>query len=209
MNLSEAQTKPKEPMNPLRKPYRGRSELLMELKISFHDQDIRYLALADIGCQLPAVAGPKCFPKAAWVSATRRLQLVGAEKSLISGGEYGFTVAMHVPVNGRVGLTVFRCVSVFVHLAEVGERVLIGFPFFQQYRLAFLPNQQYLILLEDVKVLKAPRRYQGHCPACDVPQNLCTCIHQRRQCGLLRDSDSISEGDTSVHLGIPEISRFW
>ena len=63
----------------------------------------------------------------------------------------------------RQGIVVLKCLNVFVHIAEVGPRILIGFPFLFQYRLAFVPTKQFLIPMEVMKFLRAP----GHIRAPD------------------------------------------
>ena len=52
-------------------------------------------------------------------------------------------VTLHVPVMGRQGIVVLKRLNVFVHIAGLGPRILIGFPFLFQYRLAFLPTKQF------------------------------------------------------------------
>ena len=48
----------------------------------------------------------------------------------------------------------------FVHFAEVGDRILLGYPFFLQYRLGFLPTKKCLIPTELLKIRKGPGGYQ-------------------------------------------------
>ena len=124
-------------------------------------QDLKVLVLADIGCQVLAVGSASLFPKESWVDAPRPLRLLAAGKSLIQGGDKGVHVTLHVPVMGRQGIVVLKCLNVFVHIAEGGPRNLIGLPFLFQYRLAFVPTKQFLIQMENMKFLRARRAYQG------------------------------------------------
>ena len=70
-------------------------------------------------------------------------------------------VTLAVPVMGRQGIGVLKCLNVFVHIAEVGPRILIGVPFLIQYRLPFVPTKVFFIPMEDMKVLRTPRAYEG------------------------------------------------
>ena len=171
------------PIKPPNKYHSGKSELLFHVRISFQDQillpETEVLTLADIGCQVLAVGPSKCFPKASWVDAPRPLRLLGAGKSQITGGDKGVIVNMSLPVTGKRGVVIFQCLYVFIHLADVVDKILLGFPFFQQYRLAFLPNQKFLVPMEELKMVKYASRYQGLCPKCHGDQTACPCVHQR------------------------------
>ena len=48
----------------------------------------------------------------------------------------------------------------FVHFAEVGDRILLAYPFFLQYRLGFLRTKKRLIPTELLKIRKGPGGYQ-------------------------------------------------
>ena len=153
------------PVNPPGKHKRGRSEFVFGCLVQFSAhlrlQDLKAFVLADIGCQILAVGSASLFPKEGWADAPRPLRLLRAGKSLIQGGDKGVHLTLHVPVMGRQGIVVLKCLNVFVHIAEVGPRILIGFPFLFQYRLAFVPTKQLLIPMEDMKFLRAPSAYQG------------------------------------------------
>ena len=108
----------------------------------------------------------------------RPLRLLGAGKSQITGGDKGVIVNMSLPVTWKRGAVLFQCPNVFIHLADVGDKILLGFPLFRQYRLAFLPNQRFLVPTEELKMVKYPSRYQGLCPKCRGDQKACPCVHQ-------------------------------
>ena len=165
LNFSDLAVEERHRVIPPSKHKRGRSELVFECLVQFSAhpelQDLKVLVLADIGCQVLAVGSASLFPKESWVDAPRPLRLLGAGKSLIQGGDKGVHVTLHVPVMGRQGSVVLKCLNVFVHIAEVGPRILIGLPFLFQYRLAFVPTKQFLIPMEDMKFVRASRACQG------------------------------------------------
>ena len=88
------------------------------------------LTLADIGCQVLAVGPSKLFPKAGWLDATCLLQWLVAGKLEIKGGDKGVIVNMSLPVTGKRGAVIFQSLNVFIHLAEVGDKVLLGLSLF-------------------------------------------------------------------------------
>ena len=147
LNFSDLSVEERHPVSPPSKHKRGRRELAFECLVQFsaHSklQDLKAFVLADIGCQIIAVGSASLFPKESWINTPRPLWLLGAGKSLIQGGDKGVHVTLHVPVMGRQGIVVLKCLNVFVHIAEVGPRILIGFPFLFQYRLAFVPTKQF------------------------------------------------------------------
>ena len=149
LNVSDLAVEERHPVNLPSKHKRGRSELVFECLVQFAAhlklRDLKVLVLADIGCQVLAVESASLFPKESWVDAPRPLRLLSAGKSLIQGRDKGAHVTLHVPVMGRQGIVVLKCLTVFVHIAEVGPRFLIGFPFLFQYRLAFVPIKQWRI----------------------------------------------------------------
>ena len=65
-----------------------------------------------------------------------------------------------LPVLSLQGTSVLICKNVFVHCAEEGDRILLGYPFFLQYRLGFLPTKKFLIPTELLKIRKGPGGYQ-------------------------------------------------
>ena len=180
------------PIEPPNKYHSGKSELLFHVRISFQDEllspEIEVLTLADIGCQVLAVEPSKSVPKASWVDAPPPFCLLGAGKSQITGGDKVAIVNMSLPVTGKRGVVIFQCLNVFIHLADVGDNILLGFPFFQQYLLAFLPNQKFLVPMEHLKMVKYPSRYQGLCPKCLGDQTACPCVHQHVLVSILKQS---------------------
>ena len=203
------------PIKPPNKYHSGKSELLFHVRISFQDQlllpETEVLTLADIGCQVLAVGPSKFFPKASWVDAPRPLRLLGAGKSQITGGDKGVIVNMSLPVTGKRGVVIFQCLNVFIHLADVGDKILLGFPFFQQYRLAFLPNQKFLVPMEELKMVKYPSRYQGLCPKCHGDQTACPCVHQRVLVSILKQSGhgQLVLEQKSVRFSEPLVADWW
>ena len=122
-------------IKPPNKYHSGKSELLLHVRISFQDQlllpETEVLSLADIGCHVLGFGPSKCFLKASWVDARRPLRLLGAGKLQITGGAKGVIVNMSLPVTEKRGVVIFQCLNVFIHLADVGDKSLLGFPFFQ------------------------------------------------------------------------------
>ena len=177
------------PLKPPNEYHSGKSELLFHVRISFQVQlllpETEVLTVADIGCQVLAVGPSKLFAKASWVDTSRPLRLLGAGKLQITGGDKGVIVNMSLPVTRKRGVVIFQCLNVFIHLAD---EILLGFPFFQQYRLAFLPNQKFLVPMEELKMVKYPSKYQRLCPKCRADQTACPCVHQRVLVSILKQS---------------------
>ena len=165
LNFRDLAVEERHPVNPPSKHKCGRSELVFEGLVQFSAhlklQDLKVFVLADISWQVLAVGSASLFPKESWVDTPRPLRLLGAGKSLIRGGDKGVHETLHVSVMGRQGIVVLKCLNVFVHIAEVGPRMVIGFPFLFQYRLASVPTKQFLIPTEDKNFFRAPRAYYG------------------------------------------------
>ena len=163
MDLTSLKSEIRHLVDPPNKRSKLRSELLFPVRLLFSslpDEVIQLIALADIGCQVMAVCSSGKFPRACWVPAPHKLRLVGAGKSLISGGDMGVFTDICLPVLSLQGTSVLICKNVFVHFAEVGDRILLGYPFFLQYRLGFLPTKKFLIPTELLKIRIGPGGYQ-------------------------------------------------
>ena len=118
---------------------------------------------------------------------------------------------MSLPVTGKRGVVIFQCLNVFIHLADVGDKILLRFPFFQQYRLGFLPNQKLLVPMEELKMVKYPSRYQGLCPKCHGDQTAGPCVHQRVLVSSLKHSrhgQPVLE-QKSVRFSEPLVADWW
>ena len=118
---------------------------------------------------------------------------------------------MSLPVTGKRGVVIFQCLNVFICLAEVGDKILLGLPFFQQYSLAFLPNQKLLVPMKELKMQKYPSTYQGLCPKCREDQTACPCVHQ---CVLVRILKQHGHGQPvlekkSVRFSEPPVTDWW
>ena len=95
-----------------------------------------------------------------------------------------------LPILGLQGTSVLICKNVFVHFAEVGDRILLGYPFFLQYRLGFLPTKKFLIPTELLKIRKGPSGYQ-------------TCYLSSLK------PDSAGGRRTLVQFSEPLVTEFW
>ena len=116
-----------------------------------------------------AVGGYQLFPKEVWETAPRVVKLIGAGRAPIKGGYKGVRVSVDLPVAGRNGLMLLRCMNVFIYMADIGPRILLGFPFLLSYNLAFIPTSDYLVPLEDFK--KSHIRCQLLAPA-ETPKSI-------------------------------------
>ena len=93
---------------------------------SLPDEVLQLIALANFGCQVMAASSSRTFPRAYWVPAPHKLRVVGAGKSLISGGDMGLFTDIGLPVLVLQGTSVLICKNLFFHFAEVGDRILLG-----------------------------------------------------------------------------------
>ena len=118
---------------------------------------------------------------------------------------------MSLPVTGKRGEVIFQCLNVFIHLADVGYKILLRFPFFQQYRLGFLPNQKLLVPMEELKMVKYPSRYEGLCPKCHGDQTAGPCVHQRVLVSILKHSGHGQPAleEKSVRFSEPLVADWW
>ena len=58
------------------------------------------------------------------------------------------------------GVTIFKCTNVFVHVADIGPRLIVGYPFFLQYGLAVVLGQPGLAQSTDGLTTRQPtQRY--------------------------------------------------
>ena len=145
MDLTSLKSQIRHPVDPPNKRGNLRSESLFPVRLSFSSlpaEVLQLIPLADIGCQVMAVCSSRKFPRACWVPAPHKLQLVGPGKSLISGGDMGVFTDICLPVLGLQGTSVLLCKNLFVHFAEVGDCILLGYPFFLQYRLELLSTKK-------------------------------------------------------------------
>ena len=103
--------------------------------------------MVDSGNQVIVVAGFEVFPNKLHEGAPRRLCLKGVgQNSPLAGGAMGVNVNyMELAVLNVDGLQLFRCADVFLYLADVGPRVIIGFPFLIRYNLMLVPQCEYLV----------------------------------------------------------------
>ena len=80
----------------------------------------------------------------------RRLNLKGVgQNSPLAGGTVGvYTDRMELAVPNVSGLQLFQCSDVFIYLADVGPRVIIGFPFLIRCNLVPFRQSDYLVPCE-------------------------------------------------------------
>ena len=68
---------------------------------------------------------------------------------------------VRVPVETPEGLRVFKCVQVFIHVAAIGPRLILGFPFLLRYRLAVIPGRDALVSLDSFQGRRKPVYQHG------------------------------------------------
>ena len=93
------------------------------------------------------VAGFDVFPNKLHKRAPRRLCPKGVgQDSPLAGGAVRVNVNyMELVVLNVDGLQLFQCADVFFYLADVGPRVIIGFPFLIRYNLMLVPQCEYRV----------------------------------------------------------------
>ena len=125
-------------------------ELQVSVRFHFAGHDVPYMTMScmvDSRNQVIVVAGFEVFPNKLHVGAPRRLCLKGVEQnSSLAGGAVGVNVDyMELAVLNIDGLQLFQCAEVFIYLADVGPRAIIGFPFVIRYNLPLVPQFEYLV----------------------------------------------------------------
>ena len=125
-------------------------ELQVSVRFHFADHDMPYMTMpcmVDSGNQVIVVAGFEVFPNKLHEGAPHRLCLKGVgQDSPLAGGAVGVNVNyMGLAVLNVDGLQLFQCADAFIYLADVGLRVIIGFPFLIRYNLMLVPQCEYLV----------------------------------------------------------------
>ena len=196
-------------------------ELLVDATIHFEKSfslpPLQVTTLSDIGCQIMAVGGRQLFPQSVVEKAPRAVRLVGAGRTPIPGGDKGVTFTMDIPIMGKRGPVLFRCHNVFIYLADIGNRVLLGFPFFSQYTLAFIPSVELLVPVEDCWCFRGG--HKKRCVKCQFIEAHCVCASAQKATlqqvvlgfptsPILRRSGHPSK-QHSVHFRNPVVSAAW
>ena len=126
------------------KPEDDRTEMVVPTKIEFvinETPPLNIEALADTGSEMEALAGRGLFPPHLLEDAQKPVALIGAGKSRIHGGSQGVTVHITVPVCREDGTLVrYKCSRVFLYVADIGKKMILGFPFFLRYNLCVVPG---------------------------------------------------------------------
>ena len=140
-------------------------ELVLQAKLQFPDDvgvaDMAVPTLVDTGCQVLILAGFELFSTAVLQKAPQPIVLVHAGRSTISGGQMGVFVTLSIPVITPDGIRIFKCINAFVHVADIGPRLIVGYPFLLQYGSAVVPGQPGLVQIPDRLIRRKPtRRYQ-------------------------------------------------
>ena len=128
-----------------------RTEMIIPARVQFQqttlslsDKDLE--ALVDTGSEMEALAGFELFDKGALEDAQRPVALIGAGKSRIKGGNQGVTVNLTLPVCKTDGSIVrYKCLRVFIYVADIGRKLILGFPFFLRYNLCVVPGMPSLM----------------------------------------------------------------
>ena len=109
--------------------------------------DLTITALADTGCEVAGVIGIQLLRAhlKALHSAKIPVILLTAGKTALAGGTQGVTVTLSLPVINPEGYKVFKCLNVFLHVAAVGPRLILGSPFLLVFGLAVVPGQEALV----------------------------------------------------------------
>ena len=124
-------------------------QMLISTKLELVINDTRPLnieAFADTGSEMEALVGRGLFPPHLLENAQKAVALTGARKSRIHGGSQGVTVHNTIPVCRKDGTLVrYKCLLVFVYVADIGKKIILGFPFFLRYNLCVVPGMPTLM----------------------------------------------------------------
>ena len=73
------------------------------------------------------------------------MQLISVGWKPLSQGRKGVIATVQVLAESLDGLWGYKCVQVFIHVAAIGPRLIVGFPFLLRYWLAVVPGKQTLL----------------------------------------------------------------
>ena len=73
------------------------------------------------------------------------VQLITVGRKPLSGGRRGVIAAVRVLAETPGGFQVFKCMQVFIHVAAIGPRLRIGFPFLLRYGLVVVPGKETVV----------------------------------------------------------------
>ena len=118
-------------------------------------------ALVDTGPQIEVLAGEDLYQSAALINAPHPVQLVTVGRKPLSGGRKGVLSTVQAPVETPEGLRVFKCVQVFIHVAAIGRRLILGFPFLLRYGLEVVPGGDALVILDSFQRMQKPAYQHG------------------------------------------------
>ena len=101
--------------------------------------------LIDLGCEVLAVAGWEIFDAMYYTKTEFPIRLVGAGDTRLAGGSQLVKCSVSLPVWHDERNVTVKCVQVTVHLASVGPRVILGYPFRACYGLTLSPARGSLV----------------------------------------------------------------
>ena len=154
-------------------------ELEVPVRITLTDDSSRSTqVLIDSGSQVLAVAGFGVLPLSLRTQAPHKFALMGVGPNQLQGGYRGHWVSMRLPAVQGDEVTTAYCTDLFIHEADIGPRIILGFPFLARYWFALLPSSKHLVYEECLHacvphvplppVQAMCSRVQGHC-RCETP----------------------------------------
>ena len=124
-------------------------ELVIPAGIQLSDKlnlpEKQHPALVDTGAQIEVLAGEELFPQEALLDAPNPVQFITVGRKPLSEGRKGVIATVGVLAETPDALQVYKCVQVFIHVAAIGPRLIIGFPFLLRYGLAVVPAKETLV----------------------------------------------------------------
>ena len=140
-------------------------ELTTQTQVQFADglelPDLIITALTGTGCEVAGVIGME-LPKrhvTALHNAKISVILLTAGKTALAGGTQGVTVTLSLPVLTPEGYKVFKCLNVFLHVAAVGPRLILRYPFVLVFWFAVVQGQEALVWIRECfKGFRVPQK---------------------------------------------------
>ena len=127
------------------------TDLSTETQPQFADglelSDLIFTALADTGSEVAGVIGIELLKQhvTALHNAKIAVILLTVGKTALAGGTQGVTVTFRLPVITPERYKVFQCLNFFLHVAVVGPRLILHYPFLLPFGLAVVPGQEALV----------------------------------------------------------------
>ena len=117
---------------------------------------LNFQCVIDTGCEALGVIGYELVPEMVRSRADSPIRLVGAGSNPLKGGTHCIRGALLLPIAHDGEYVRARCDDAVLYIADIGPRVIVGYPLLIRYGLAILPGKDTLTFEEDVSSGESP-----------------------------------------------------